>query len=276
MNSSFSLGNLIGGSWRIFKANWLFIILLFIAYQFLSQALGFLPMQLVGVFAVTKNIPLIFISIIIAVIFMVVISVWLQAGFYTVLLKLADGIKPKFTELFEQYRFIGLLFVNQLVFGLFVMGVALLVAAAVFIPGFVIGVLTNVDSIFLITMLVFLIGMLPLIPLFVLSYFTPFITVDKRIGPISNIKYALAFSKGKRIKMSLFAVAIGLFMIGGIFLLIIGIFITVPVGAIAFGRLYRSLSTTTPTTGYKLYLQGVKKASASTPKENSSLSAQEK
>lgn len=276
MNSSLSLGRLIGDSWNIFKANWVFIILFFVAYWFLSQFLSYLPLQLVGFVFETYNIALIAVTFIFAFILMMVISIWLQAGFYTALLKLADGIKPKFTVLFEQYRYIGLLFINWLVFSLFVAGIVVLTALAIFIPGAIVGIMVNVDSIFLISMLIFMVAMIPLIPLFVLSYFIPFITIDKNIGPISAIKYALAFSKGKRIMMSLYAVVIGIFMMMGLLLFILGILVTAPIGAIAFGRLYRELSKSAQISGYKVYLQGKKQVSDQAPAETPALSPQEK
>lgn len=77
---------------------------------------------------------------------------------------------------------------------------------------------------------------------------TQYAVVATSRGPVEAVRAAYAMTKGKRLKIFLFILAlIGLNILGAI-ALIVGLLVTMPVSALASVRLYRNLESATPAT----------------------------
>lgn len=140
-------------------------------------------------------------------IFMMIIRI----GYTKIFLRIHDGEKPKFVDLFQEYRiFWRYLGVSILVFLAVVGGLILLI-----IPG-----------------LIWLVRF----------SFSPIIVVDNKIGPVAAMKESYSITKGSFWKILLFWIVLGLFNLLGLICLGIGLLVTVPVSMFASVYVYRSLS----------------------------------
>lgn len=235
MNEGFiSVSRLIKDSWNSFKANWKFLIATLLIYL---AILYLLPLLLVLVGISGKSLVL---DIIIQII-SIAISILFATGWVKIYIKLADGEKPEYEDLYKYRRLAVLYFFNNLVSGLFFAGIAILAVALTILPTIAIIAATKVSSVIIIPVIIILV--LLLYPLFFINSLVPFITVDKRLYPIATIKRAFAITKGKRTKLSLISVVLFLFSISGLILLIFGVLITFAIGAIAYAKLYRTLES---------------------------------
>jgi len=139
------------------------------------------------------------------------VAVILELGFLVILLKFKDGLEPEFSDLFNRLPLIfsyvaaTFLYLTMVIFGL-----------------------------------VFLI--FPGIYFAVRFYFYGFIIVDEEVGPIDALKKAADLSEGVRMEIFLF----GLILVGinilGLVAMFVGIFVTVPVTALAVTHMYRHLA----------------------------------
>jgi len=143
----------------------------------------------------------------------VVFGLIIRIGYTKIFLRMSDGEKPKFSEIFSEYE----LFWKFL-------GVAILTALAVagglillIIPGLIWAVRFS---------------------------FAPFVVVDTKMGPVAAMKESYAITKGNFWKLVLFWLAvIGINLIG-VILLGIGLLFTIPMTTFATIFVYRALSKT--------------------------------
>jgi len=141
----------------------------------------------------------------------VVFGLIIRIGYTKIFLRMSDGEKPKFSEIFSEYE----LFWKFL-------GVAILTALAVagglillIIPGLIWAVRFS---------------------------FAPFVVVDTKMGPVAAMKESYAITKGNFWKLVLFWLAvIGINLIG-VILLGIGLLFTIPMTTFATIFVYRALS----------------------------------
>lgn len=143
----------------------------------------------------------------IASIFMVIVRI----GYNKIFLRIYDGEKPKFAEIFNEYKIFWKYIGVSILFPFIVFcGLILLI-----IPGIILAVRLS---------------------------FSPLIVVDTKTGPINAIKESYAITKGSFWKILLFWLAIAVINILGLLLFGIGLILTVPVSTLATIYVYRMLS----------------------------------
>jgi uncharacterized membrane protein len=144
---------------------------------------------------------------VIATIFLIIVRI----GYTKIFLKMHDGEKPKFVEIFEHYktfwRYLGV----SILLGLVTVGGLILLI----IPGIFWAVKFS---------------------------FSPIIVVDAKTGPIAAMKESYAITKGSFWKVLLLWVVIILLNLLGLILFYVGLLITIPLSAFASIYVYRKLS----------------------------------
>jgi len=71
--------------------------------------------------------------------------------------------------------------------------------------------------------------------------FTPYLIVDRKLGPIEAMKESARMTKGHRWRLFLFGIVLGLLNIAGALALLVGLFVSIPVSALALVHVYRAL-----------------------------------
>jgi len=74
--------------------------------------------------------------------------------------------------------------------------------------------------------------------------FFGYFIVDEEAGPIEALKKSFAMTRGTALWLLLFGLLVGLINLVGALALIIGLFVTVPIGMIAYASVYRKLKGT--------------------------------
>ncbi len=142
-----------------------------------------------------------------AAIFLIIVRI----GYTKIFLRITDGDKPKFTDIFSEYR----LFWKYL-------GVSILIPITVFaglilliVPGIIWAVRFSLST---------------------------FIVVDTKVGPIVAMKESWAITEGSFWSLLLFWIAVGAANIVGFLALGIGLLVSIPVTTFAAIHVYRELS----------------------------------
>jgi len=141
------------------------------------------------------------------IIFMIIIRI----GYNKIFLRINDGEKPKFTEIFQEYK----IFWRYL-------GVSILVPLTV-LGGLIL---------FIIPGLIWLVRF----------SFAPIIVIDTSVGPINSMKESYAITKGSFWKLVLFWLVIGLINLLGLILMGVGLLVSIPVSTLAYVQIYRTLT----------------------------------
>jgi uncharacterized membrane protein len=145
---------------------------------------------------------------ILATIFLIIVRI----GYTKIFLRMNEGEKPKFSDLFSEYH----LFWKYL-------GVSILTGLAV------------VGGLILL--------LLPGIYWAVRFAFSPIILIDTKIGVIASMKESYAITKGSFWSLLLFWIAIIAINFIGVILLGVGLLFTIPVSTFATIQIYRKLSS---------------------------------
>lgn len=198
----FSKREAISFGWNTAKSNLGFFILLLLLYFGVFVVFG-----MMGYF-LEKN------AILSAVVNLVssVINLIFALGFIKIYLKLVDGQKPNYSDLYSTYPFFFKYLLGSIIFSLIVVGGLILLI----IPGIY----------FALKFLLF-----------------PYFIVDKGVGPIAALKMSSQATKGAKINFLLFGILLWLIMLGGILALVVGLFIAVPTVGVAMAFVYRKLAS---------------------------------
>lgn len=133
-----------------------------------------------------------------------------RIGYTKIFLRMHDGDKPEFTDIFKEYMIFFKYVAVLILFPLIVFGGLILLI----IPGFIWAVRFSFASI---------------------------IIVDKKIGPIMAIKESYAMTRGMFWKLVAFGLTIILVNILGFIALGIGLLVSVPVSTFAIVYVYRKI-----------------------------------
>jgi uncharacterized membrane protein len=71
--------------------------------------------------------------------------------------------------------------------------------------------------------------------------YTTYLIVDKNLGPIEAIKKSWSVTRGNTWNLFFFGILLGLINILGMVCLLVGLFITIPLGMLATTFVYRKL-----------------------------------
>jgi len=141
------------------------------------------------------------------IVFMIIIRI----GYTKIFLRIYDGNKPKFSEIFQEYsmfwRYLGVSILTPLV----VLGGLILLI----IPGIIWAVRFS---------------------------FAPVIVIDTKMGPINSMKESYAITKGNFWKLLLFWIVLGLLNLAGLILIGVGLLASIPVSTLAYIYIYRNLT----------------------------------
>jgi uncharacterized membrane protein len=140
-----------------------------------------------------------------------IFAVIIRIGYTKIFLKMEDGLKPKFSEIFDEYS----LFWKYL-------GVSILTGLAV-----VLG-------------LIFLI--IPGLILAIRLSFAPLILIDSKTGPIKSMKESWALTRGHFWSLLGFWLTIAILNILGFIALGVGFLFTIPISSFASIHIYRAFS----------------------------------
>jgi len=197
----FSKKEAIKFGFEVAKKNILFFVKVFIIVVLFS---GF--SSSLRIIAAPQRQPFLYI-ILYLIIF--VINLVIGIGLIKITLEFVDGKKPKLSQLFY-YKPIVRYILASLINGIIVfVGLLLLI-----IPGIILAVR--------------------------LQYAT-YLIIDKNLGPIEAIKTSWRITRGNTWNLFFFGIILGLINILGILCLLVGLFITVPLGMVATTFVYRKL-----------------------------------
>jgi uncharacterized membrane protein len=144
-----------------------------------------------------------------------ILSLWLTVGLIRALLKLVDGRRPEFADLFRATPMQVLVY----------LGASIVVGIAVFIG--------------------LLLLIVPGVILALMWCMFPFLIVDRDAGPIDALSRSARLTKGARWDLFLLYLASIVVVFIGFLALIVGVFIAYPVVALAWTRAYRILQAQT-------------------------------
>lgn len=94
----------------------------------------------------------------------------------------------------------------------------------------------------IVTIVGFILFVIPGIIAIVMLCFTQFLVVDKGLGPIPAIKESYRLSKGHWLQIFLFLLVLLVMNIIGALLILVGLLVSIPVSIIAFAHVYRKIS----------------------------------
>lgn len=72
-------------------------------------------------------------------------------------------------------------------------------------------------------------------------YFSPYLVVDKKLGPINSFRNSWRMTRGSFWKLLGLSIALGLLIFAGLALLVVGLLVALPVALVASGYVYRRL-----------------------------------
>jgi uncharacterized membrane protein len=171
-------------------------------------------------------------------IFYLAFSVLVTLGFTRIYLNIIDGVAPKFQDFFKSTG----MFLEAFIANIFIWLVAFLVTIVFLIPvWFLAKAHQGLATIFFISL-----GVIILLYLNIRWGFFMYFIVDKEAGPISALSESWKLTKGLTWKLLLFGLAIIGVNTIGILCLLIGLFITVPLSALAITHIYRQLVNQIP------------------------------
>jgi uncharacterized membrane protein len=179
---------------------------------------------------------IILLSNLIVFVFLIIIKI----GYTKIFLRMHDGEKPRFLEIFDQYgifwRYIGtsiLVFLPIAILGLLIYVLLIEIILSALLLSFI--------TLDILALMIALIIAASVFWVVILS-FSLLIVIDDKIGPVAAIKESYAITKGNFWKILLFFIVIGLINLLGLLLFWVGLLITVPVSTFASIYVYRELS----------------------------------
>jgi len=207
MKKDFSIEEAIRFGWETFKNNAGFFIGVTIIFFLISGAFIFLEVLTEEVYPLANIIILIVGNI---------VNIFIAFGCNTIIpLKLMDNKKPEIIDLFAGFAYFRNFFLATLILYLAIAGGIMLCI----IPG-----------IYAATIL----------------YFYSFLIYDKDLGPMESLETSAKITEGARWKVLGFFFAIAGLNLLGVLVCGIGLFVTMPVSAMATAYVYRTLLAQTP------------------------------
>jgi len=197
----FSISEALGFGWETTKKNFWFLLGLLLITGILFGVLRRLEVSLAAKSLLYSGIVFL-VEVILGVIF--------ELGWFKIILKLCDGQKAQYSEVFSV---LPLFFKYLFAFTLYGMMITVGTMALI-IPGVILGVRFQ---------------------------FFPYFIVEKEAGVIESLKQSFAITQGVTGQVLLFDLLLILLQILGALLLGVGLFFTIPTGLVALAFVYRKL-----------------------------------
>ncbi|MCP4634034.1 MAG: hypothetical protein GY855_14000 [candidate division Zixibacteria bacterium] len=230
---NFSIDNALKFGWQGFKDN----AGLFIIIGLFEISLTFTPNLIEFVIPETASsgIFMIVINVLYAI-----INMGITLGIIRIVLNIIDGHRGQLGDLFSCFRLVGRYLMATLL-----MVVPVGITAFFFlVVGMVAIGFNNYALVFLMLIL-----FIPWIYVMIRWHYYDYFIVDKDAGIIESLKLSWELTEGQALNLFLFALlAIGINIVG-IIALMVGLFVTIPLTAIANGHIYHQLRSQMPTSG---------------------------
>lgn len=198
---TFTIGDALSNAWKITKSNFLFLVGVIVVLFVIQFALGSVGEYL------SRDIA--WVGVVISII-TVLIQILLNVGAIAIVLKLVDGIKPSFSELFTTTKpYVQFVLVTILMSLIVGVGFILLI-----IPGIMLAI-----------------GL----------QFATYLVVDKGMGAVDALKKSWEITNGVKWKLLGFAIVIWIVNLLGFVLFGVGMVVTIPLTMIAMAYVYRTL-----------------------------------
>lgn len=231
---SLSYGGALGFGWSTVTSNLLFFIGVTLIAGLISSP-GQILEEVMKRYPGRIPLPLALASLPV----MLIIQIILGIGLIKITLSFCDGLKPKFSTLFNawdcfwRYLGTGLLYI-------LILGGTAIVCILPF------ALLTNVMRTPCFALSIFAVIYILLVILALKFYMCFYFVVDKGLGPINALKASSMATTGAKLSLFFFGIVCGLVNILGALCFIIGLFVTFPMVMLAMAAVYRELSEQTP------------------------------
>lgn len=239
---SFSYSDALGFGWSVMKNNFLFFLGVIVVSTLISM-----PGQILGEVmkrhpeAIPQAIPPFWFFVLLAVIFIVEIIV--SIGLIKITLSFCDGLKPRFSTLFDAldcfWRYIG----AGLLYILIICSVPVMCYLLFTLPSKMMRCQFS-TAFFVVPALVFIFILIVILSIkFSLCFY---FVVDKGLGPITALRASSRATNGAKLSLFVFGIVCGLVNFLGAICFIVGLFATIPTVMVAMTFVYRQLSEQTP------------------------------
>jgi hypothetical protein len=245
-SKSFSFGDVLGFGWRVMKDNFLFFVGVVVVPFLISFVVSFLislPGQILGQVMehYTGRFPPFLALAMLSATFIIsiIIQIILGIGIIKITLSFCDGLKPKFSTLFNArgcfWRYLG----ADLLYGL-VIGVA---STACALPFVLLSAVRRTPCFAFLVYVAFIALVVILSIKFSLCFY---FVVDKGLGPINALKASSRATKGAIWPLFVFGIVCVFINMLGVLCFLVGVFVTFPTIMVAMSLVYRQLSEQTP------------------------------
>jgi hypothetical protein len=237
-SKSFSYSGALGFGWSVMKSNFWFFVGVWVVSFFVSFFVS-LPGQILGQLAGRSPKSMSPFLAPVAVITSYIMQVILGIGLIKITLSFCDGVKPRFSTLFNAWgcfwRYIG----AGLLYAL-IIGGASIACVLLFI---LLSTVTHSPYFILPVLIAFLTLVVILSIKFCLCcYFV----IDKGLGPINALKASSMATAGVIDSLAVFSILCCLINMLGVLCFFVGLFATIPTVMVAMALVYRQLSEQTP------------------------------
>ena len=200
--NSFTVKEALTYGWNTFKANWQFLLIVFVILVVIGMVPGYLQSW------AKENMPDVsFIFSILSWLVQMVTSI----GVIVICLKFVDGKKAEIADIYKHYPLLLNYFLGSLLYGLVVIaGLILLI-----VPGIIWGIKYQ---------------------------YTTYLIIDKGLGPIEAFKKSGKITQGYKMKLFYLGLAFMAITIAGMLAFGLGLILAWPIVALAGAYVYRKLS----------------------------------
>jgi len=216
---TFSIKESIKTSWEIVKKSFWFVVGTTFIYLLFNFNINF-SAKSGGLGGEMSDYSVTTLLLVACIFLAIVVFLWflrtiVQIGYYRIYLKLLDGIKPSFRELFSNsqpfWRYVG----STILYGLrILLGFVLLI-----VPGIIWGIKFQ---------------------------FMPILTVDKGLRPVEAMRESARMTEGHKWHLFKFGLVIMAINLLGLICFGVGILVTIPLSYLAHLYVYRKLSLPSP------------------------------
>jgi hypothetical protein len=231
----FSNKEAIKFAWEKVKENLGFFLLVGVVFYIVS----FLPSIARKLMKETESLNLDIIFTILYILFQA-LSILVGLGLNKIMLKVIDKQKPKFTDLFSQYRLFWKYLFATILYSLIIMipvGISMLLSLFL--------VKDNQNPIYIfIPIIIFIIAIVFSILVGIRVQFFPYLIIEG-LGPIEALKESFRITKGLVGDLFVFGLVMMAIALAGLLALFVGTLITMPIVAIATAFVYRKLKQKT-------------------------------
>ncbi|MFZ0033595.1 MAG: hypothetical protein WAK60_01225 [Sedimentisphaerales bacterium] len=245
-SKSFSFSNVLGFGWSVMKANFLFFVGVVVVPSLISFVVSFLislPGQILGQVMehYTGRFPPFLVLVMLPATFIIsiIIQIIVGIGIIKITLSFCDGLKPKFSTLFNAWgcfwRYVG----AGLLYGL-VIGVA---SAACALPFVLLSAVMRAPCFVFLVSVAFIALVVILSIKFSLCFY---FVVDKGLGPINALRASSRATKGAIWPLFVFGIVCVFINMLGTLCFLVGLLATFPTVMVAMALVYRQLSEQTP------------------------------